>query len=437
MTSKLRALFRDCSGNIATVSAMVLPLLLGAGAYATDYAIMYHQKSALQEAADAAALASVKELGLVGADEDLISAVANSYVHSIFDNSSTINNGKTELEIIATPSKENSQVKIDLSYTWTPFLAHLFDYRVTPIKVSATGALAGQSLTCIVGLMEPQRLAKASIHLDDRSLVQANDCAVFSNSTSRYGLRADGSSEMNAGSICSAGGVLQFGGTAKFTPNPITDCPKIEDPLIDRPAPAVMACRYNAMEVNTDTVLRPGVYCGGLTISGSARITLEPGVYVIKDGPLIVKDTAAITGQKITFFLTGEDSVFDFQDNTTIDLSAAETGTTAGILFYEDRSVDYSFDFNPFFLNNLPRNVRLHKISSNDARNLLGTLYLSRSILLIDSDAPVADNSAYTAIITGRLWLKEGPTLTLNSDYTDTTVPVPNGLLGTTPRLHN
>ena len=97
MVSKLKALIRDCAGNIATVSAMILPLLLGAGAYATDYAIMYHQKSALQEAADAAALASVKELGLVGADEDLISAVANSYVHSIFDKSSTINNGNTEL----------------------------------------------------------------------------------------------------------------------------------------------------------------------------------------------------------------------------------------------------------------------------------------------------------------------------------------------------
>lgn len=437
MVSKLNALFRDCAGNIATISAMILPLLLGAGAYATDYAIMYHQKSALQEAADAAALASVKELGLVGADEELISAVANSYVHSIFDNSSTVSNGNTELEIIATPSKENSQVRIDLSYTWTPFLAHLFDYRVTPIKVSATGALAGQSLTCIVGLMQPQRLAQSSIHLDNRSLVQANDCAVFSNSTSRYGLRADGSSAMYAGSICSAGGVLEFGGNAKFTPNPITDCPKIEDPLIDRPAPVVMACKHNAMEVSIDTILKPGVYCGGLTISGNAQITLEPGVYVIKDGPLIVKDTASLAGEKVSFFLTGENSVFDFQDNTTIDLAAAETGTTAGILFFEDRNVDYSFDFNPFFLNRLPKDVRLHKISSNDARNLLGTLYLSRSILLIDSDAPVADNSAYTAIITGRLWLKEGPTLTLNSDYTDTAVPVPNGLLGTTPRLYN
>ena len=83
----------------------------------------------------------------------------------------------------------------------------------------------------------------------------------------------------------------------------------------------------------------------------------------------------------------------------------------------------------------MPPEVRLHKIASNNARNLLGTLYLSRSILLINADAPVADSSAYTAIVTGRLWLQKGPILTLNSDYTKTTVPVPGGLIGTKPVL--
>ncbi len=412
-------------------------MLLSFGAFVTDYTIMFHQQSALQEAADSAALASVKELGLVGADEKLINEVADSYVNAIFDEGSAISGDKTALEIVATPSKEDSEVKIELSYTWTPFLAHIFDYHVTPIKVTATGALAGKSLTCIIGLMQPQRLAKSSIHLDDSPVVKANVCAVYSNSVSPYGLRADSSALMKAGTICTAGGVLTLGrkSKAQFSPAPITDCPKIDDPLLSRPAPIVSACKYSALEIITDTTLSPGVYCDGLTISGNAKITLSPGIYVIKNGPLIVKDSATLTGVKTTFFLTGGGSVFDFQSDTTIDLAASETGPTAGILFFEDRNVPYSFDFNPFFLSRLPKNVRVHKISSNNARNLLGTLYLSKSILLINADAPVADNSAYTAIITGRLWLKEGPVLTLNSDYTDTKVPVPNGLLGTEPRL--
>lgn len=436
MNFKLKAFYKNQKGNVATITAVILPMLLACGAYATDYAIMYNQKSALQEAADSAALATVKELGLVGADEELIRAVADSYVNSVFQSSSSISNSDSDLLITATPSKEHSQVKIELSYTWTPFLAHLLDYRVTPIKVSATGTLAGESLTCIIGLMEPHRLAKSSIHLDNNSVVEANDCAVFSNSTARAGLRADAASEMNAGSICSAGGVLELGDSQKFSPSPITDCPKITDPLLQRPAPTVMACQHNALEVSEDTVLKPGVYCDGLTISGNADIILEPGIYAIKNGPFTVKDTASLTGENVTFFLTGENSVIDLQRDTKIDLAAAETDTTAGILFFEDRNVPHSFDFDPFKLNDIPNDVRVHKISSNNARNLLGTIYLSKSILLINSDAPVADNSAYTAIIVGRLWLREGPTLTLNADYTDTKVPVPDGLISKRPRLY-
>lgn len=147
MIFKIRNFCRNIRGNIATTSAIIIPMLLSSVAFVSDYTIMFHQRSALQEAADSAALASVKELGLVGADEKLINEVADAYVNAIFDEGSAISGDKTALEIVAIPSKEKSEVKIELSYTWTPFLAHVFDYRVTPIKVTATGALAGQSLT--------------------------------------------------------------------------------------------------------------------------------------------------------------------------------------------------------------------------------------------------------------------------------------------------
>ena len=49
-------------------------------------------------------------------------------------------------------------------------------------------------------------------------------------------------------------------------------------------------------------------------------------------------------------------------------------------------------------------------------------------IYRINANAPVADRSAYTAIIAGRLWLEEGPTLVLNADYAATSVPVPDGI---------
>jgi hypothetical protein len=43
----------------------------------------------------------------------------------------------------------------------------------------------------------------------------------------------------------------------------------------------------------------------------------------------------------------------------------------------------------------------------------------------------VASDSAYTAIVSYRLELTQGPTLVLNSDYGATGVPVPDGIRAT------
>lgn len=433
----LQRFIQNIGGNFALVLALAAPVFFGAIGLSTDYYLFFKQESRLQQAADAAALASVKELSLAGttqAKTNQIQEIAKSYALAAYYPDVDNIQDPTQLDVTATTLPDSAEVVVDISYKWAPMFAQFFDQKVTPIKVSATAKLAGDSLTCVIGLMQPQIRSKASIHIDNNAILKADGCSVYSNSISRYGLRADNKASMNAQSICSAGGVITFG-KARFNPKPITDCPKIEDPLADRVAPAYGNCDYDGLVINTDTVLSPGVYCNGLTINSDATVIMNHGIYVIKDGPFIVTDQAAIKGEFVSFFLTGDKSIFEFHKGTTIDLTASQTGSLAGILFFEDRNVPYSFNFNPFDLNNLPPNVRLHRISSNNARNLLGTIYLSRSLFLIDSDAPVADASAYTAIITGRLWLQKGPILTLNAKYTDTTVPVPDGLIGTEPIL--
>ena len=60
---------------------------------------------------------------------------------------------------------------------------------------------------------------------------------------------------------------------------------------------------------------------------------------------------------------------------------------------------------------------------------LLGTIYLPNGTLKIDSEGPIADKAAYTAIIARAIKLYEGPTLYLNSDYDASDVPVPEGLV--------
>ena len=111
-----------------------------------------------------------------------------------------------------------------------------------------------------------------------------------------------------------------------------------------------------------------------------------------------------------------------FDSGTTIDLTAPKDGPLAGILFFEDRKA-------------LP--LRIHRIGSNNARNLVGTIYLPLGILFVDANAPVADNSAYTALVVRSLQLSEGPNLVLHSDYKSTDIPVPDGLIVGRPVLNS
>jgi hypothetical protein len=71
---------------------------------------------------------------------------------------------------------------------------------------------------------------------------------------------------------------------------------------------------------------------------------------------------------------------------------------------------------------------RDHKILSDNARLLLGTIYMPQGRLIIDATKPIADKSAYTVMVVRRIDLHDGPNLVLNSDYSASDVPVPQGV---------
>lgn len=422
---------------MATVVAVMAPVLLGAAGLAIDTTLMSRSKSAMQNATDAASLAAAKELLIPGATDAQIESVFRTHFFTHLG----IQEGQEGSYVIKV-KREPGRFALDAraEYHWKPFVAQLIDKKATPIVTSAKAELAGSGLTCLIGLLAVQAgvAAKASLDFGPNSKLEATGCSIYANSTDKASLKAQKKAQISAFSICSAGGVYRTG-KPTIKPEPVTDCPEIEDPLALRPAPPVGACDENGLALvtafGTKTRLKPGVYCGGLAVSGEGEVELDPGVYVIKDGPLVVEGKVEFHGKGVGFYLTGLGSVISMKPDTMIDLSAAESGPLAGLLVHEDRSVPFSFVFNPKTYEIGDPSVRLHRISSNRANNLLGTIYTPRSILTIDATAPVADKSAYTALIVGRLWLQKGPTLTLNADYTKTKVPVPEGLIGAKPKL--
>jgi hypothetical protein len=183
--------------------------------------------------------------------------------------------------------------------------------------------------------------------------------------------------------------------------------------LVSRPPPPVGSCReQDAAYSHYTGQLQPGVYCGGLTIKASSDVTLRPGIYVFKDGPLIIESSSIVAGKGVGLFFTGANASFTFGSSSKVDLEAPTTGPMAGLVAYQNRSSSET-DF---------------VITSNKARKLIGTIYLPNGNLIVDANEKVADGSAYTAIVVKRLKLSKGPNLVLNTDYDQTLVPVPEGI---------
>ncbi len=262
----------------------------------------------------------------------------------------------------------------------------------------------------------------------------APGCLVQSNSSDKKGLAAKHSAVLQAGMICSAGGKTQTS-NANFSPAPTTDCPVLPDPLSSRVAPLVGACNFTNIVIDGGSAtLQPGVYCGGLKLTNGAAGVLSKGIFIIKDGPLIVDAGASISGTEVGIYLTGSTANLTFDADSTVNLSAPKDGPLAGILIFDDPSGAPAPALNPksgrgaggrALKTGAPRQ---HQILSDDARNLLGTIYMPQGEIIIDATQPIADKSAYTVLVVNQLHLYSGPNLVLNSDYSATEVPVPPGI---------
>jgi Flp pilus assembly protein TadG len=391
-------------GGIAVIFAVSAPALLCVAGVAVDYSKMAMMKAELQSATDAAALAGARQLALANVSTSQVGSVVAQTIDFHAKNGGIPITHQFQADI------KQREVVVDAEQSWSPFFAHFIDANATPVRARAKARLLyGATKICVLTLSPS--VAKA-VHLDKNAVLTAAACGVYSNSAHIKSIQVDKNASIRARLNCAVGGVSAKKGS--ILAEPITDCPPIEDPLVDRLPPDSAGCDFNDVKVTSGSqTLLPGIYCGGLEVSGTAKATLNRGIYVIKDGPFKVRNNAAVKGDDVGFYLTGSPALIDFTGDSSIQLSGPESGPMAGLLFFEDRAAKLG---------------RKHRINAAKADKLVGTIYLPRGQLLIDPNSSVAEESAYTAIIVQELALNEGPDLVLNADYDGTDVPIPTGI---------
>lgn len=454
----------NSKGNIALMALGVVAVGTFVVGGIVDYMSLSNQKQRLQGVADRAAIAAAQELVVFKGTDGRVTSVANAFVDANYDekphttSAVIIDDGKAvEVTVTAEPK----------TYFPGPIARG-----VTEVKVTAIAEVSGGNFVCMVGLSPNE---DSTLDMHDKARVTAQNCAIYSNSKNKNSLRLANKARVKAELVCVAGGVA--GPMSAVSPNePLTDCPPLSDPLRDRPEPNVGLLQCNnilgagsilgsdllgkdgnllsvkdllgkkglvgglasgdllkkadilkdilggdlvgklapGLIVTGKTELEPGVYCGGINIIGG-DVTLKPGTYILNNGGLVVANGGKLKGDHVGFYLTGALglSTVQFAPTSTISLTAPKTGDMSGMLFFEDRSVLFKFP---------------HIIASNNARSLVGTIYLPGNTLEINSKNPIADQSDYTVIIARKFDMKDGPELVLNTDYENSLVPVPEGV---------
>lgn len=411
----------DVAAGTAIKFALSLPVLLAFAGAANDYSSAASTRSKMQSVADSAALASVRELQLARTDAGRVTAIATNVVNSQLPDATT--------RVTVDFQAMTVQVVIEKSYE--PIIRTSSTTSTMKLQASAKAKMSGSIPLCLLGL-DPK--APQTIGLEQSALMTAPGCLVQSNSKSTMGIQSKDGATLKAGMICSAGGKVQSNG-ANYSPTPVTDCPVLTDPLSARTPPFVGACNHNNKVVDGGyEVLKPGVYCGGLKVTNGAVVKLTSGLFIIKDGPLIVDGGGSLSGTEVGFFLTGAASNLTFDADSTISLSAPKDGPLAGILIFDDPAGTSARAKAPrsgrgaLGRANPTGAPRQHQILSDNARNLLGTIYMPQGEIIIDATKPIADKSAYTVLVVKQLHLYSGPNLILNTDYSATEVPVPMGV---------
>ena len=162
-------------------------------------------------------------------------------------------------------------------------------------------------------------------------------------SSSSSAVQLSGAARITASGVRLVGG-SQVTGSALFSVTP-TKIASFTDPLASLPVPPATGLKtYATVNIGGVTVetIGPGIY-PSITVSGSAKLTMTAGVYVIDGGGLTVSGASSLTGSGVMIYNAGSNynggtgSTFGgiTLSSGSFSLSPPTSGTYAGISIFQ------------------------------------------------------------------------------------------------------
>jgi len=332
-------------GQAVVLMALVAGVLLLTIGLAVDAGSLYVSRRTQQAAADAAAWAGAVELYYGrGASQARDTAIADAFRNGFSTNPEVT--VTTHVPPVSGPHAGDPQ-----------FIEVIIERQVRTTFLQG----AGGSLTLVraraVGGAMPFRSTHAIFALDrdgetfvsnGNGGIRANGGGVKVNSDAGIAAKLNGNGSVYAPYAHVGGGTASVG-NASFNPAAQSGLPPDADPFYTMPTPSVGNMPvFRNTRINGPTVLEPGVYSGGITVTSNGAAKLRSGVYIIQGGGISTTGNGVIEGETadtgVLIFNThnnypneaGVCGDVRLSGNGKLDLRAIQTGPYAGLLLWQD-----------------------------------------------------------------------------------------------------
>jgi hypothetical protein len=413
---RLDSTTRQRAGTVAVAACICLVTLLSVLALSLDGGLLLDKRRKTQAAADAAALAAASELyrswfsnkgldngprsGYTGPAAGTIAAFAKEVAKANgFEDGQ---NGVTvEVHIPPTSgpfANSYGHVEVKISATQPRYFSQVFGSD-TAVPVGARAVARGRDSTIDNGIIVLNPTVKGSFQTSGGGAVTVGGSAgVIVDSNHAEAMIANGGGSVAApyydvtgvdGWETPGGGT--FAGTihsgVEPTPDPLRNVPQ--------PDPSTLVVRSTKKLTHSSAnnlTLQPGVYIGGISMTGKGSITLNPGIYYMQGGGFSVSGQGSLTGSGVLIYNDPQSNsdVVNLAGQGAITLSPPMSGPYQGMLLFQSRTATIQPDVSVSGSGTAPMRISgtfyapraLLKVTGNGTQDTIGSQYISDTLAL-------------------------------------------------------
>lgn len=370
-------------GQIAIFIALSMVAIVGTLAVSLDGGAIMSERRHAQGASDAAALAAAGQLyywywDYSGKDTSEKHAY-NAALAAAAENGYTNDAATNDVEVNIPPKSgwykdRDGYCEVIVTYKHTRGFSSLF----------GGGTVAVKSRSVAVGMPVAADVGILVLDPDDKDALSGGggkltvvDTPVIVNSAHAEGSIANSGSILTAPEFNLTGGYAEIGGT--FVGDINLNRTPTEDPLKYLPPPDKSTLTYQRhrklQETSGTSILEPGIYKGGINVSGTASLLLLPGIYYMENGGFSFSGQGTLTGLGVLIYSdpgNGNADRVEITGQGAINLSGMTEGIYQGMTLWQNRTSTNSAS-----------------VSGNAGSSMTGTFYFAGAKLEVSGNGGV------------------------------------------------